>query len=106
MARGSRCSLLHQPEDVPLVGDAVHAYGPGARRREQPAQWLHVRQRDVPDIAEPAGVPAPLPGRAAQPLDSIRPRALAAPAQVGHGETKEVRFEVPGGALAGGGPEE
>ena len=59
-----------------------------------------------PDIAEPAGVPAPLPGRAAQPLDSIRPRALTAPAQVGHGETKEVRFEVPGGALAGGGPEE
>uniref|UniRef100_A0ACD6A412 Uncharacterized protein n=1 Tax=Avena sativa TaxID=4498 RepID=A0ACD6A412_AVESA len=39
-------------------------------------------------------------------LDSMRPRVLAAPAEVGYGETTAVRFEVPGGALAGEGPED
>ncbi|KAM3293521.1 hypothetical protein ACQJBY_036837 [Aegilops geniculata] len=39
-------------------------------------------------------------------LDGLRPRVLGAPAEVGYGEAASVRFEVPGGALAGGGPED
>ncbi|KAL6658339.1 hypothetical protein ACP70R_003925 [Stipagrostis hirtigluma subsp. patula] len=35
-------------------------------------------------------------------LDGARPRVLAAPAEVGHGETTSVRFEVPARAGAGG----
>jgi hypothetical protein len=38
-------------------------------------------------------------------LDGVRPRLVAAPAEVGYGEAAAVRFEVPGGAVSGG-PEE
>ncbi|CAL9121884.1 unnamed protein product [Musa textilis] len=40
------------PADVPLDGDPGHVRA-GARRGEQPAGALRIRQRDVPDRAEP-----------------------------------------------------